>query len=281
MAEEPAGEGDEVRALVRRQFGPNAANYATSQVHAAGSSLQRLVELLAPRPDWRALDIATAAGHTAFALAPHVAEVVASDLLEEMLAVARDQAAERGLDNVRFESADAEALPFPDATFDVVTCRIAPHHFPRPGRFVAEVARVLKPGGRFGLVDNMVTAEASAFVNGFEKRRDPSHVRALSMEEWLELIAGAGLAVETVEALRKRMVFTTWADNMSVPGVIRSELLTDLEQAPPAAVDYLEPELGEPGDQDAAAFHLTEGIVVAAAPAPGRGPDRESEPTKV
>jgi len=82
----------------------------------------------------------------------------------------------------------------------------------------------------------------------------------------LELIAGAGLIVDSVEARRKRMVFTAWADNMSVPGEVRAELLADLERAPAAAVDHLEPELGEPGDQDAAAFHLTEGIVVASAP---------------
>jgi SAM-dependent methyltransferase len=185
-----------------------------------------------------------------------------------MLGVARAQAAERGIGNVRFEPADAEALPFQDGTFDAVTCRIAPHHFPRPERFVAEVARVLGPGGRFGLVDNMVDAAASDFVNRFEKRRDPSHVRALSLEEWLELMTGAGMTVDAVEVVRKRMAFATWADNMSVADDVRAELLAELEDAPRAAVDYLEPELGQTGDQEAAAFHLTEGIVVATSPAP-------------
>ncbi|MEM9565846.1 MAG: methyltransferase domain-containing protein [Actinomycetota bacterium] len=262
----PGADGDEVRDLVRTQFGANAANYAASPVHARGSSLTRLVEVLEPDPSWRLLDIATAAGHTAFAFAPAVAEVVASDLLDEMLDVARGQAAERGVANVTFEVADAESLPFEDSSFDAVTCRIAPHHFPRPDRFVAEVARVLRPGGRFGLVDNMVDAEASAFVNHFEKRRDPSHVRALSLDEWLELVEAAGMSVTAVERLRKRMVFETWADNMSVPDPVRVELLADLESAPDAAVAYLEPELGEPGDQSAAAFHLTEGVVAATRP---------------
>ncbi|MEL6983215.1 MAG: methyltransferase domain-containing protein, partial [Actinomycetota bacterium] len=99
----------EHRDLVKQQFGPNAANYATSPVHATGSSLARLSELLEPEPTWRLLDIATAAGHTAFALAPSVREVVATDLLDEMLDVARGEAASRGLDNVHFERADAEA----------------------------------------------------------------------------------------------------------------------------------------------------------------------------
>lgn len=257
------------RDLVRQQFGPNAANYASSAVHAKGSSLDRLVDLVEPAPSWRMLDIATAAGHTAFAFAPSVREVVATDLIEEMLAVARAQAAERGLDNVVVQEADAEELPFDDASFDGVTCRIAPHHFPRPERFVAEVARVLRPGGRFGLVDNMVDLEAAEFVNHFEKRRDPSHVWALSLEEWLGLVEQAGLSVVAVEKLVKRMVFTTWADNMSVPDPVRSTLLADLEAAPPAAVAYLQPELGPPGDQSAAAFHLTEGIIVAERPAGG------------
>lgn len=252
--------------LVKRQFGPNAAKYAVSPVHATGSSLSRLVDLLEPEPWWMLLDIATAAGHTAFALAPSVAEVVASDLLDEMLDVARGEAASRDLGNVRFELADAEALPFDDESFDAVTCRIAPHHFPRPERFVAEVARVLRPGGRFGLVDNMVDAEAADFVNHFEKRRDPSHVRALPIEEWLTLVEGAGMTVGVVERLRKRMEFETWADNMDVPGPVRAELLADLERAPDAAVAYLEPDLGPPGDQRVAAFHLTEGVIIAAKP---------------
>lgn len=256
----------ENRDLVRQQFGPNAANYASSPVHANGSSLARLVDLLEPAPTWRLLDIATAAGHTAFALAPSVGEVVATDLLDEMLVVARDQAADRGLSNVAFEQADAEDLPFDDASFDAVTCRIAPHHFPRPERFVAEVARVLRPGGRFGLVDNMVDADAASFVNHFEKRRDPSHVRALPVEEWLALIEEAGLVVEMVERLTKRMEFATWADNMSVPEPVRVELLADLETAPAAAATYLAPDLGAPGDQQAAAFHLTEGVIVATRP---------------
>jgi 3-carboxy-cis,cis-muconate cycloisomerase len=95
--------------LIRRQFGPNAANYATSAVHAKGASLGRIVELLEPEPNWRLLDIAAAAGHTGFAFAPQVAEVVISDLLEEMLTVARTRSTELGLTNVSFELADAEA----------------------------------------------------------------------------------------------------------------------------------------------------------------------------
>lgn len=255
-------ENQSARDLVRSQFGPNAANYATSVVHAKGASLERIVELMSPDPDWRLLDIASAAGHTGFAFAPHVSEVVITDLLDEMLDVARNRSAELGLTNTTFELADAEALPFEDRSFDAVVCRIAPHHFPHPGRFVSEVCRVLRPGGRFGLVDNMVNQEASDFVNQWEKKRDPSHVLALSVEDWASLITEAGMELVSVETMAKRMGFEAWVENMSVPEQTRTELLTELEQAPQDAVTYLRPEFGNPGDQTAAAFYLTEGLLV-------------------
>ena len=253
--------------LIRQQFGANAANYATSTVHAKGASLNRLVEVMDPKASWQMLDIATAAGHTAFVFAPHVAEVVASDLLDEMLEVARGEAERRGIANVQFRAADAEALPFADASFDGVTCRIAPHHFADQAAFVSEVARVLRPGGSFGLVDNMVNTEASAFVNDWEQKRDPSHVLARSVDDWLGLITDAGLVVTSTETMAKRMEFAAWTENMSVPEPVRVELLAELETAPAAAAAYLRPSIETPGDQSSAAFHLTEGIITAVKPA--------------
>src|SRR5262245_624565 len=132
------------RSLVQQQFGAHASAYATSTVHAKGASLGRLVELVQPQRHWQALDIATGAGHTAAAFAPYVAHVIASDITDEMLAEARKLAAARGLVNMEVAVADAEALPFEDARFDLVTSRIAPHHFPDVAQFVREVMRVLK-----------------------------------------------------------------------------------------------------------------------------------------
>src|SRR5207253_1079707 len=103
---------------------------ATSAVHAKGASLGRLVELVKPQADWQTLDVATGAGHSAAAFAPHVARAVASDITEEMLAEVRKLAASKSLANMEAVSADAEALPFEAGEFNLVTCRIAPHHFP-------------------------------------------------------------------------------------------------------------------------------------------------------
>ena len=134
------------KSLVQEQFGKTAATYLTSKPHKLGKSLERMVALTAPQKDWRVLDVATGGGHVAYAFAPHVARVWATDITQEMLDLVKAEADKRGLANVRVAYAKAEALPFEDASFDLVTCRIAPHHFDSIPDFLTEVHRVLKPG---------------------------------------------------------------------------------------------------------------------------------------
>jgi ubiquinone/menaquinone biosynthesis C-methylase UbiE len=140
---------------VREQFGRSAELYATSAVHAQGADLDLVVRFARPSSADLALDVSTGAGHTALALAPRVARVVATDLTREMLAVARRLAAQRGARNVEFREADVRALPFPDRSFDLVTCRTAAHHYPELGAAVREMARVLRPGGRLVVSDTV------------------------------------------------------------------------------------------------------------------------------
>jgi SAM-dependent methyltransferase len=203
---------DHIKDKVRAQFGGSGDAYVLSPGHAGGDDLARMIELTAATSTDIALDIATGGGHVAKALAPLCDAVVASDLTSEMLEAAEAFISSHGIANVRYVLADAEALPFPDESFDIVTCRIAPHHFPRPDRFAIESARVLKSGGRFVLIDSTVPdGDTGVRYNQFEKMRDPSHVRSLTVGEWQELIRDAGLELIATEQFRKRHPFRDWA----------------------------------------------------------------------
>lgn len=242
---------------VQEQFGAHARTYITSRPHAKGASLLRLVELVEPQPDWQALDIATAAGHTAFVFAPRVAHVLATDITPEMLSVAREQAAERGFDNVTVERADAENLPYEDDRFDLLTCRIAPHHFTEIDAFLRESVRVLRPGGILGVVDNIVPeGVAGDFVNAFEKLRDPSHGRCLSVKEWLDGYTRAGLQMTQQEILEKEMVFEDWAARHDP--VMQSYLRALLWHGPSETHEFFHP-LSKDGRT---LFHLREGLFI-------------------
>lgn len=242
---------------VQKIFGANAAAYAGSLVHAKGESLERMLALSRPQADWEVLDVATGAGHTAFAFAPHVRRVRATDLTAEMLVLTRQGAAERGLENVLVEYAEAESLPYEDEAFELVTCRIAPHHFAEIGSFLQEAQRVLRPGGELVVVDNVVPEGApGAYVNAFEKLRDPSHGRCLSRGEWQAACREAGFTLAAEEFIRKRIAFSYWAGRHDA--AMQSYLRAMLALAGGEAAGFLEPV----EDADGLHFHLLEGVFV-------------------
>lgn len=245
--------------LIRQQFGGAADAYATSTVHAQGASLARLLELVPPQPEWQVLDVATGAGHTALTVAPYVARVIGVDLTPQMVSRARALADERELTNVTFEVGDAEKLPMRPASFDLVTCRVALHHFADPERAVAEMARVCKPDGLVAVIDNIVPADANVAraINSFEKMRDPSHARALALPELIEIMQRAGLMITHSETLRKPIDFYDWLDRMQVAPAMRDYLETWLLDPQRSLYAFFEP--AEVADR--ITFMLTEGIV--------------------
>jgi len=193
------GPADETRA-VREQYAQVAAAYRTSLAHAQGPDLDTLVELLAPGGTERVVDLGTGAGHSAVRVAAHVAHVDAVDLVPEMLEQAAMLAAERGVANVTFHTADVRALPFADASMDDAVSRVSAHHWADVPAGIAEAARVVRPGGRIVVVDTIAPSEPAldTFVNAVEFLRDPSHGRDLTIAEWRRILEEAGFSVTDV-----------------------------------------------------------------------------------
>jgi SAM-dependent methyltransferase len=108
--------------------------------------------------------------------------------------------------------APAENLPFADGSFDVVTCRIAAHHFEDVRKAVAEMARVTQR--LLVIEDNVFRGE---HVEEAERLRDPTHVRCYSEEEWKEMVTEAGLEVEQVEYFPRRQSVDLWLARVETP----------------------------------------------------------------
>lgn len=257
---------DEVKRRARAQFGPAAAAYVSDRIHREGDDLARMVELAALTGVERVLDVATGGGHTALAFAPHAGEVVALDLTPAMLEAASRYVRASGARNVSFRIGDAEAMEFADGEFDVLTARFAPHHFPRPEAFVSEASRVLRPGGRLVMFDNMVPEddELDAFMNAFETWRDPSHVRARRSSEWQALMVASGLAILAADPLvRRTYEFQQWAAKQSMPEHERDALELWLLAAPRRCAEYFDLAVA---DGRLVALRATFGVIAARKP---------------
>lgn len=247
-----------MKRLSQKRFNQFARGYVTNPGHAAGYDLDQFIQIANPQPHWRILDVATGGGHTALKFAPYVSEVTATDLALQMLAAAREHIAGKGVINIRFKLVDAENLPFAENTFDLVTCRIAPHHFPDIARFVRESTRVLKPGGLLIVQDQVMPeeAETAAYINSFEKERDPSHNFALPESKWRAIFEEAGLTIFHTEQFTKRQNLLKWSQLQSNDAEVTARLFTLLSAAPPAAAKWFEAQQLETDEASFVNHHL-------------------------
>ena len=206
-------------------FGQRASFYTTSVVHKDKVVLDRLVELAHVRPTDRVLDVATGTGHTAFAFAPHVREVIATDITPEMLSEGEKLRDEGGFGNVEFQLADAHDLPFEDEWFDVVTCRRSAHHFTDVRKALYEMMRVLKPGGWLVIDDRSVPEDDSvdAMLNRFDVLHDHSHVRQYRPSEWQSMLQEAGFTVEALEPYTKHRPLSAFTNGVDAADVAEIE----------------------------------------------------------
>jgi len=171
--------------------------FRESPTHREGPDLDLLVEWCEPGHDVKVLDVATGGGHVARRLRAEGCTVITVDPAPGMRP-----------DVV----APAEELPFADGSFDVVTCRIAAHHFQDIHRAVGEMARVSE---RLVVIEDNVFIDAR--VEEAERLRDPTHVRCYSEHEWRDLLVRAGLEVEQVERFERRPVVDEWLARVDTP----------------------------------------------------------------
>ncbi len=207
------------KALVVQEFTRQAQAYTANQLIASADRLTALVQLVQPRPGSRVLDVATGPGYVAAAFAEAGCEVTGLDLTPALLERAEQMRQARGLSGLRFLEGDAEQLPFEERTFDIVVSRFALHHWERPRRVLAEMARVARLGGMV-VIQDLVTSEfpaRSAYQNRFERLRDPSHVRALPLSELLALFTACGLEVRTVTTSSLVQDVAAWLANARTP----------------------------------------------------------------
>lgn len=175
------------------QFTLQAVPFAKAISHSAEDSLRLLLETAQVSAEDEVLDIACGPGIVSCAFADVARRVTGMDLVPAMIEQARVLQAERGLENVDWRLGDATALPFADAQFDLVVTRYSFHHLVEPGAALREMARVCRPGGRVVVCDVTPEAEKGAAYDEMETLRDPSHVRAVPLDELLQLGRQAGL----------------------------------------------------------------------------------------
>jgi ubiquinone/menaquinone biosynthesis C-methylase UbiE len=210
----------------RERFARTAERVAELQDARAASLEQDIVRVVAPSGGERALDSGTGSGALAFALAPHVREVVGVDLVPELLEQARKRA-ER-FPNVAFLEGDATKLPLEYGSFDLAGTLRTLHHIARPELAVAELVRVTRPRGRVLVVDQIAPVDplAAAELNRFERARDPSHTRALADVDLRGLFESNGLVLLRAEYEREPRDLDAYLDLAGCEGEARERAET-------------------------------------------------------
>ena len=247
--------------LAQQMFGPQAGIYAESKVHISDDSLESVQKLTNPAlrqaqgdrsglqgdeaqaqgdeaeamPYRWAVDIGTGAGFTAFAMAEVSERVIASDITQPMLRQAGRISRERGLPNVGLVQNAAEALPFADASLDLITSRKAAHHFRDFEAALDEAQRALRPGGSLVMADTVAPEDddMARWQNEVELRRDFSHVEDRKVSVIRQMLADRGFEVVGNEDERVYLWFNDWVMRTRVPEDEVAALRREFQEGPP------------------------------------------------
>ena len=210
----------------RERFAKTAERIAALQDARAAELEQKTLQFVAPKGDERALDSGAGTGALAFALAPHVREVVGVDVVPELLEQARKRAEQ--LSNVSFVEGDATKLPFGYGEFDLAGTLRTLHHIARPELVIAELARVTRSRGRVLVIDQIAPVDPAAAVelNSFERARDPSHTRTLADVDLRGLFESNGLVLVRAKYERESRDLDAYLDLAGCEGEARERAKT-------------------------------------------------------
>jgi len=229
---------DDIQRAAQEQFARQSQRYGRGLILENVEDVTAALHRMQLPPAARILDIATGPGHTGLHFASLGFQVTLADLAQAMLDRAVQAAADRGL-KVQVRQHAAEELPYPDGSFDLITCRVAAHHFSSPKKFIAEASRVLAQAGYFLLIDGTVQdgdPEAEEWMHKVEKLRDPSHHHFLTPNQWSELCREHRLAVQDVILAPFKQPDLNWYfDTANTSPENRRQVLHLIDAAPDSA----------------------------------------------
>lgn len=226
--------GDHARAIVE-QFTLQAVPFARMPAHSRTEAMRLYQEMSGVSADDTVLDVACGPGLTACEFAAVARNVTGIDITPAMIGQATCLQVEKGLTNLAWRVGDVSPLPFADGSFTLVFTRFSFHHFTDPAEVLSEMLRVCAPGGMVMVVDVALPADKVDAYNRLERLRDPSHTRALTVDEFGVLAHGAGLhdirsAFHTVELELEAQLAASFphaGDDEKVRRIIRDDLGRD------------------------------------------------------
>ncbi len=200
------------REAVQKQFTRTADAFSKFAVRDTPEVMEEKIAFAKPQPTDVALDVACGPGAFSLALAPRVQFARGIDITEEMIRQARQFQAERAIPNAAFDCGEAEALPYANESFDLVTSQMSFHHMPKPEAALAEMVRVAKPTGRILVIDPLAPESDEKFelYNALEQARDPSHTNTLRLTTFLRMFEDLHLEILRQSLKRRQRSFNNW-----------------------------------------------------------------------
>jgi SAM-dependent methyltransferase len=207
-----AANDNELKALVRERFTRTAEVFGDYAVAHRVTEAERLARMVSAGPHDRAVDLACGPGTLALRFARHLRWICALDFTPAILALARSNAIKEGLANLVCALGDAQALPFEDGSLDIAVTSYSLHHISDPAKVLKEMARVVKPGGRVGVLDIVVSEDPKIreLNHRIEYLRDHSHARSLSRSDFDRIFSTAGLRIVATEVHGHPRTFDHW-----------------------------------------------------------------------